>query len=250
MLILYGLVAGLFSLVGGLLLTWRVGLVKKLMIPLLAFAAGSFLGVSFLDLLPEAVEAVADPHTVFIAALSGIFVFLALESLLAKYLHKSENLAHGHSEHTEAISWLVVIGDSFHNILDGIVIALVYVANPALGFSTALAIAAHELPQEIGDFSILLDRGWSRGKVILVNVMSSLLCLVGIGIGYAGGQALQGSLPYLLAGVAGVFIYIAACDLIPEVKDRAQHKYVFRILASFLAGLLLTGYLVQMTHGG
>lgn len=249
MLILFGLISGLFSLIGGVLLTWRVELARKIMIPLLAFAAGSFLGVSFLDLLPEAVESVAEPHGVFIAALVGIFVFLALESLLTKYLHKADNLTHGHSEHTEAISWLVVIGDSLHNLLDGIVIALVYVANPALGLPTALAVAAHEIPQEIGDFSILLDQGWSRWKVIAVNALSSLLSLVGIGIGYYGGRVLEGYLPYLLAAVAGVFIYIAACDLIPEIKDRAKHKYTYQILLAFLFGLLLTGFLVSLTHG-
>lgn len=249
MLVLFGLISGLFSLVGGIVLAWRVDLAKKIMIPLLSFAAGSFLGVSFLDLLPEAVESVEEPHSIFIAALVGIFVFLTLESLLTKYLHKPGSGAHGHSEHTEAISWLVVIGDSLHNLLDGVVIALVYLANPALGLPTALAIAAHEIPQEIGDFSILLDQGWSRYKVIMVNVFSSLLSLVGIGIGYFGGQVLEGYLPYLLAAVAGIFIYIAACDLIPEIKDRAQHKYTYQILFAFLVGLLLTGYLVSLTHG-
>jgi zinc and cadmium transporter len=144
---------------------------------------------------------------------------------------------------------LVVIGDSFHNLLDGIVIALVYLANPALGLPTALAIAAHELPQEIGDFSILLDRGWSKARVIWVNVASSLLSLVGIGIGYYAGTWLEGYLPYLLAAVAGIFIYIATCDLIPEVQDRAGHKYSYRILGSLLLGLLLTGYLAMLAHG-
>lgn len=246
MLLFYGLVAGLFSLVGGLALVWRADLAKKIMIPLLAFAAGSFLGVSFLDLLPEAVEAVTEPHWVFAAVLLGFFLFFALERFLIRKFH-----VHGteHSEHTEAIAWLVVIGDSFHNLLDGIVIALVYLANPALGLPTALAIAAHELPQEIGDFSILLDRGWSKARVIWVNVASSLLSLVGIGIGYYAGTWLEGYLPYLLAAVAGIFIYIATCDLIPEVQDRAGHKYSYRILGSLLLGLLLTGYLAMLAHG-
>jgi zinc and cadmium transporter len=249
MLILYGLIAGLFSLVGGLLLVWRADWAKRIMIPLLAFAAGSFMGVSFLDLLPEAVEAVEEPHYIFIAALVGLFVFLALESLLTKYLHKPTAIGeHGHSEHTEAISWLVIIGDSLHNLLDGVVIALIYIANPALGLPTAFAIAAHEVPQEIGDFTILLDRGWSRGKVIAVNVASSLLNLVGIGIGYFGGKILEGYLPYLLAGVAGIFIYLACCNLIPEVQDRAKHRYTYSILTSFLVGLVLTGYLAFLAH--
>ena len=248
MLILYGLVAGLFSLVGGIALVWRADLAKRIMIPLLAFAAGSFLGVSFLDLLPEAVESVKEPHFVFMAVLFGFFVFFLLERFLTHRFHEPTSTA-GHSEHTEAIAWLVVIGDSLHNLLDGVVIALVYIANPVLGLPTALAIAAHELPQEIGDFSILLDRGWSKSKVIWVNVASSLLGLVGIGIGYYGGNLLSGYLPYLLAMVAGIFIYIATCDLIPEVQDRAQHRHSFKILGAFLFGLVLTGYLTWLAHG-
>ncbi|MBP9686272.1 MAG: ZIP family metal transporter [Candidatus Doudnabacteria bacterium] len=249
MLILFGLIAGLFSLVGGVLLTLRMDWVRKAMLPLLAFAAGSFMGVSFLDLFPEAVEAVAEPHYIFAAALAGFFLFFVLERLFTQYAHKDTEDVHNHSEHTEAISWLVVIGDSLHNLLDGVVIALVYIANPAVGLSTAFAIAAHEIPQEIGDFAVLLDRGWSRAKVIAVNVLSSLLNLVGIAIGYYGGMKLEGSLPYLLAGVGGIFVYIAACDLIPEVQDRAKHKFTGRILLAFLFGLGLTAYLALRAHG-
>lgn len=247
-LILYGLIAGLFSLFGGLILVWREAVAKRIMIPLLAFAAGSFLGVAFLDLLPEAVEAVEEPHFIFMAALVGFFIFFLLERLITKRLHVYGG-NDGHSEHTEALPWLVVIGDSFHNLLDGVVIALTYVANPALGLSTALAIAAHEIPQEIGDFSILLDRGWSKTKVIVVNILSSLMNLVGIAWGYWAGGAFENHLPYLLAAIAGVFIYIAASDVIPEVQDRAQHKHTYSILLSFLFGLVLTGYLVSLTHG-
>lgn len=250
-LILYGLIAGLFSLAGGLVLVWREPWAKKIMIPLLAFAAGSFMGVSFLDLLPEAVEAVEEPHFIFIAALVGFFVFFLLERVITKRLHVSgSGTVDEHSEHTEALPWLIVLGDSFHNLLDGVVIALTYVANPALGLSTALAIAAHEIPQEIGDFSILLDRGWSKKKVIAVNVVSSLLNLVGIAWGYWAGSIFENHLPYLLGGIAGVFIYIAASDVIPEVQDRASHKYTYSILSSFLVGLVLTGYLVSLAHKG
>ena len=249
MLILFGLISGLFSLLGGVLLTLRMDWVRKLMLPLLAFAAGSFLGVSFLDLFPEAVEAVSEPHFVFAAALVGFFSFFVLERVLTNTFHRPHTETAAHSEHTEAITWLVVIGDSLHNLLDGVVIALVYIANPALGLSTAFAIAAHEIPQEIGDFTVLLDQGWSRAKVIAVNIFSSLLNLVGIGIGYYAGVQLEGILPYLLAGVGGIFVYIAATDLIPEIQDRAKHRHSGRILLAFLVGIVLTGYLAMRAHG-
>lgn len=247
-LLLYGLIAGLFSLIGGLVLLWNAGLAKRIMIPLLAFAAGSFLAVSFIDLLPEAVEAVDEPHYVFIAALLGFFVFFALERFINKWTHKPMSGSEAHSEHTEALPWLVVIGDAFHNLLDGVVIALTYVANPALGLSTALAVAAHEIPQEIGDFSILLDRGWSKAKVLAVNIGASLVNLVGIALGYWAGSIFENRMPYLLAAIAGVFIYIAASDVLPEVQDRAKHRFSFAILFSFAVGLVLTSYLVFLTH--
>lgn len=249
-LVLYGLIAGMFSLVGGLLVIWWESAAKKIIIPLITFAAGAFLAVSFLDILPEAVESVAEPHYVFVAALAGFFAFFALERVLMRFSHRHHAGGEGavHSEHTESLPILVMIGDSAHNFLDGIVIALAYIANPALGLTTALAIAAHEIPQEVGDFSILLDNGWSKAKIIVANVLSSLLAVVGIFVGYYAGGFLESYLPYLLGAVAGIFIYIAAADLIPEIQDRAQHKHMGSVLLSFLAGLIVVGYLVQMAH--
>lgn len=250
-LLLYGLIAGLFSLVGGLVVIWRAETAKKIIIPLITFAAGAFMAVSFLDILPEAVESGIEPHYIFIATLVGFFIFFMIERLLMRFTHKhrEENEVTTHSEHSESLPILVMIGDSTHNFLDGIVIALAYVANPSIGLATALAIAAHEIPQEIGDFSIMLDSGWSKTKTIVANVASSLLSVVGIFIGYFAGTALVEYLPYLLGGVAGTFIYIAASDLIPEIQDRARHQHMFSILFAFLAGLVIVGYLVKLTHG-
>src|SRR3989338_775620 len=154
-LIFYGLIGSLLALVGGFIVLWRAEQVKKIMSSLLAFAAAAFLGVAFLDLLPEAVETVEEPHFVFIAFLIGITVFFTLERTLMKY-HKHSHEHLEHDDHTESLPALIILGDSLHNFLDGIAIAIAYVANPALGLSTALAVAAHEVPQEIGDFAILL----------------------------------------------------------------------------------------------
>jgi|SRR3989344_634991 len=247
-LLLYGLVAGFLSLLGGFVVVWRSKTIMKVITPLVAFAAGAFLGVSFLDLLPEAVEMVEEPHNVFAFTLLGFFIFFALERALMKYFRRHDDQA-GHADHTESISLLVIIGDTLHNFLDGIVIALAYLANPALGLTTAVAVAAHELPQEIGDFTILLDRGWPKAKIILVNVLSASFIFIGIALGYYAGARLETSLPYLLATVAGIFIYIAASDLIPEIHHRAGHKYLYRVLFAFLLGLVLVGYLVMLTHG-
>jgi zinc and cadmium transporter len=246
-LIFYGLIGSVLTLVGGVIVLWTSEQVKKIMTSLLAFAAAAFLGVSFLDLLPEAVEAVAEPHYVFISFLVGVAFFFALERSLMKYFHTD---SHGeHADHTESLPALIILGDSLHNFLDGIAIAISYVADPSLGLTTALAVAAHEVPQEIGDFAILLDRGWSKSKVFLVNLFSASAALLGILVGYTAVKSFESWLPYLLAAVAGVFTYIALSDLVPEIHHRAGHKHLYRVLLPFVVGLIMIGYVITLTHG-
>lgn len=251
-LIFYSLIGGLFSLVGGLLLVWKAEFAKKITTSLLAFAAGAFLAVSFLDLLPEAVEAVEEPHGIFIAALIGFVLFFILERGLMRFRAHGHEEKHSHlikTEHVEPLPTLIIIGDSVHNFLDGIVIALAYLANPMLGLVTTLGIAAHEIPQEIGDFGILLSQGWSKKRVIIVNILQSLLTVVGAIVGYYAGTMLESSLPFLLAGVAGIFLYIAGSDLIPEIHHRTGHRHFFRVVIPLVASTALIGFLIYITHG-
>lgn len=247
--IIYALISGVLSLIGGLILLWRSNIAMKWTIPLMAFAAGAFLGVAFLDILPDAIEAVDAPQAIFIAALVGFCAFFIIERLLMHFVHREPDGQTHHSEHSASLPLLVVLGDSAHNFLDGVAIALAYVANPALGLVTTLGIAAHEVPQEIGDFVILLDCGWSKRRVVIVNFVSSLLSIAGAITGFLAANLFQLSLGYLLAVVAGVFIYLGASDLIPELQDRAQHRYLFQILAAFFIGVVSVGYLVALSHG-
>lgn len=246
LLLFYSLLGGLVSLVGGLLLLTRVDLAKKLLTPLLAFAAGAFLAASFLDILPEALELGVEPHNVLAAALGGFLSFFILERLLM--LLQAHGAGHTHSDHTESLSFLLVLGDSIHNFLDGVVIALAYLANPVLGLTTTLGVAAHEIPQEIGDFSILLGQGWSKKRIIWVNIGQSLLTIPGVLLGYYGGQALGAYLPYLLGVTAGIFCYLAASDLIPEIHHRAGHRQFWIVVLPLLASVLLLWYLINLTH--
>lgn len=243
----YGLIGGLLSLVGGFAVLLGSKAILRYITLLVAFAAGTFLGVSFLDILPEAVEMVSEPHQIFISVLVGFVAFFVLERSLMRYSHDHSNPSE-HGDHTEALPLLVVLGDSFHNFLDGVAIAFAYVANPALGLTTTLAIAAHEVPQEIGDFAVLLDRGWSKTKIMVVNIFSSLLTLLGVALGYLATSFFGDFLPYLLGGVAGIFIYIAASDLIPEIHHRSGHKNLYGVLGAFLLGLALIWYLTSLTH--
>lgn len=247
-LILYGLIGSVFSLAGGLLLLWRADFAKRITTPLFAFGAGTFIGISFLDLLPEAVEMAEEPHTVLLSALIGFAAYFAFERLFMK--HGRRGHAHEHHDHSESLPWMTVIADTLHNFLDGIVIVLAYAANPALGLPTAIAIAAHEVPQEIGEFSILLDQGWSKIKIIAANVASALSAFVGMGIAYLALPVWESFLPYFLGFTSGIFMYVAASQLIPEIHHRAEHRHAYRVLASFIAGAAMIGYIIAATHHG
>ncbi|MHB1086231.1 MAG: ZIP family metal transporter [Minisyncoccota bacterium] len=244
-LILYGLIGSFFSLIGGLLLLWRADFAKRIINILFAFGAGAFIGISFLDLLPEAVEMVEEPYVVFLAALIGFGLFFALERLSMKHIHRGNEHAHG--AHSESLPWMTVVADTTHNFLDGVVIALAYIADPVLALPTALAIAAHEVPQEIGEFAILLDQGWSKKKIIAVNILSALSAFVGMAIGYLALPFFESHLAILIGGVAGIFIYIAAAQLIPEIHHRAGHSQAYRILIAFIAGVIVIGYVITLT---
>ncbi len=246
-LLLYGLIASLLSLAGGFIVLFRAKTALKFITWLITFAAGAFLAVAFLDLLPEAVEMAEEPHYVFIASLAGFFLFFTLERLIMRYFPKHKE-GETHDDHTESLPPLLVLGDTLHNFLDGIAIAIAFAVEPPLGLATALAVAAHEIPQEIGDFAILLDQGWSKMKIAVVNIASSLATLAGVAIGYFAVQFFEGWLPYLLGGTAGIFIYIASSDLIPEIHHRAGHNHAYRVLLTFLASLLIVGYLIFTTH--
>lgn len=248
-LILYSLIGGFFSLIGGVFLLFRPNLTKKIMIPLLSFGAGAFLAAAFLDILPEALEVAPDPHSVLIPALVGFLLFFILERLLMRFTKSAHDpLNHDHSDHTESLPYLLISGDTLHNFLDGIIIALAYTANPALGLPTALAIAAHEIPQEIGDFSILLHLKWPKFKIVMVNLLSSLATTPGVVIGYLLGLTITPHLPAFLGTTAGIFLYIAASDLIPELHHHSGHLHFFRVVLPMLASILLVGFLVSLSH--
>lgn len=247
-LLLLTVISGLFSLSGGLLLLWKATLAKRAIIPLLSFAAGAFLAAGFFDILPEALESSPEVHPILLATLLGFTFFFVLERLLMTYFYTHSSEEGKHSDHTETLSFLLILGDSFHNFLDGIVIALAYLASPALGLITTVAVTLHELPQEIGDFSILLNQGWSKSKIIAINVFQSLVAIPGVLIGYFGGQLLESQLPYFLGGTAGVFFYLGASNLIPELHHKAGHKHFFRVIMPFTLSMVILYFLVAASH--
>ncbi len=198
---------------------------------LISFAIGALLGAAFLEVLPHAFEATTDTHALTATVLGGILGFFVLEKLvLWRHCHLEECEAHdGHSHgpaahaHDHGRSGLIIlVGDSFHNFVDGVLIAAAFMESTTLGVVTATAVIAHEIPQEVGDFVILLHSGYSRVKAFALNVLSSLAMVVGALLGYFALQALEAWIVTMLAIAAASMIYVAVADLIPGLHKRTE----------------------------
>ena len=207
------LASSVVSLIGGILLLLREQTVRSLLPALTAFAAGVLLGTAFLDLLPEAATLGARS---FALALAGFLAFYVLERLV-RSVHM-----HARSSLTERPSTtLVLIGDTIHNVVDGAVIAGAFMVNVTTGIATSIAVAVHEIPQEIGDFAILLHNGVRPKIVLMLNLWSALAAVIGAVAALAIGEAAHAG-PSLIAVTAGFFIYVAGSDLIPELHHQGN----------------------------
>ena len=201
---------------------------------LVSFAIGALLGAAFLEVIPHAFQR-SDAHTAAFTILAGIFLFFILEKLVIwRHCHTEDCEAHdphaaharpGAAQHDHGRSaTLIVVGDTVHKFVDGILIAAAFLESTQLGIITALAIVAHEIPQEVGDFLILLHSGWSKSKALAVNLLSSLATLVGGVLGYYALQAFTNAVPVLLGIVAASMIYVAVADLIPGLHKRTDPR--------------------------
>lgn len=245
--IFYSLIGGVFSLIGGVLLLARQKSAKKLTKYATPFAAGALLAAVFLDLLNDAVEesVIKDALT---WTLIGLVLFFFLEHFLHWFHHHHE---HGNKDDdTKRDVPLIIIGDTIHNALDGIAIASGFLISIPTGIVTTIAVAAHEIPQEIGDFGLLLSRGLSRKKVLAVNIVSALATTALAVLTFALGT--EKSLPVgaLLGISAGFLLYIATSDLIPTIHEHAKGKRRFFDAHSLmlLAGVLIVAAAVELAH--
>lgn len=231
----FSLVGGVISLIGGILLLSKKNTANKVAIYATPFAAGALLAAAFIDLLPEASH-LGNIDRALYATLGGILFFFLLERFLRWFHHHHE---HDKVEKTDPKVPLIIIGDTVHNFIDGIAIAAGFLVDPTTGIIVTLAVAAHEIPQEIGDFGLLLKKGMSRKNVIIVNVLSALATTVAAIIFFSIGSSSAVSLDIVLGLVAGFFIYVAVSDIIPSI-----HKSEDKIIAGPQTLLLLVGVLV------
>ena len=245
-ILFFTLIGSVFSLIGGVFLLFKEKFALKISHFLASFAAGVLLGAAFFDLLPEAASNAADAPqniNVFSWALIGIVVFFLIERSIHWFHHHEEY--HRHKTETKTTIPLIIIGDTVHNFVDGVVIAASFLVSVPLGVVTALSVAAHEIPQEIGDFGLLLHKGLKRKKIILVNVLSASVAILGALITYSLGNVLAPYIPILLALTAGFFIYIASSDLIPEIHY--ERRKGFALIESLLLILgVLTIYITTL----
>jgi zinc and cadmium transporter len=211
-IVVSGVAMSAIALVGSLTLLVRPERLQQILLPLVAFAAGTLLGGALLHMLPAALEQRGPRPSVFLWLLAGFVAFFALEQFL-HWRHEHRRIA---GVEPRPLTYLVLAGDALHNFLGGLAVASAFIADVRLGLGAWLAAAAHEVPQELGDFAVLVHGGWRKGRALLMNVVSAVTFLVGGLVAYA--VSLRFDVSFLLSFAAGNFLYIAASDLVPEVK--------------------------------
>jgi len=233
-------VVSLISLIGVFALVIKEDLLNKILFGLIGFSAGALIGGAFLHLLPEALEK-SQSQDIFYALILGITLFFVMERYLHwRHCHERECGVH-------AFTYLSLFGDGFHNFIDGLVIAASFVSYLRLGVVTTLAIILHEIPQELGDFGVLVYGGLSKKKALIYNFISALTAVIGALVGYFVSDFFGGvCTKFILPLTAGGFIYIASSDLIPEIHKEKSLERSSLAFAAFLLGILFMALAKQL----
>jgi len=227
-----GLLMSAIALVGSVTFFLGEAALRKILLPLVAFSAGSLLGGAFFHMVPAGLASGRNELSVFALVLAGFTVFFGLEQFLHwHHCHRADAACR------KPLTYLILIGDGLHNFLGGLAVAGTFLIDIRLGIVTWLAAAAHEIPQELGDFGVLVHGGWDRRKALLYNLLSALTFLAGGLVAYAASFTLDVS--FLVPFAAGNFIYIGAADLIPEVKAHSDWKANIVHFIAFAAGVIL-----------
>jgi zinc and cadmium transporter len=256
-ILLCSLAGGVLSVIAAAAVALKVSPARVPM--LISYAVGALLGAVFLEILPHAFHAAPSTKAVGATVLGGLLLFFVLEKLVIWRHHHGDEFdtPHIHGGHAHLgepgndggrSGMMIMIGDTFHNFVDGVLIAAAFLADIQLGIVTALAIIAHEIPQEVGDFLVLLHSGYSKRKALIFNLASSGAMVLGGLLGYAALNTLQAWVPYLLGFVAAGMIYVAVADLIPGLHRRPELHATFHQVV--LIGLgIVTIWLVRVLTG-
>lgn len=236
-IILTTLATTMISLVGVVTLLLKESVLRRITVPLVALSAGALLGGAMLHLIPESLEAIGDTHEVMLWTILGFVIFLILEQFI--HWHHCHKMV---SEHKHPVTYLILISDAVHNFIDGVVIGAAFLVSVPLGIATTLAVIAHEIPQELGDFGVLIHGGWKRSQAIIFNFLSGVTMMFGGVLVWFLSEGID--VKYLLPFAAGNFIYIATADLVPEFKGCMSTKknlfnFIFFIFGIFLMYSLL-----------
>jgi zinc and cadmium transporter len=243
-------IAGVLSISAAAVFSFS--LLSKAVERMVSLSVGIMLSTSLLHALPEAFESEADAHALFATLLGGLLAFFLLEKFaILRHSHHYEGDGHmhehGHDKHEAGKSgWMILVGDGLHNFTDGILVAAAFLADPSLGLITALAIIAHEIPQEIGDFIVLLNAGFTRARAYAYNLLCSLMAVLGGVLGYLTLDRATNLIPYVLVFASSGFIYIAVSDLMPQMQRRATLRetipQVILIAVGVVVVLFVTGH--------
>lgn len=256
-IVLATLAGGVLSVLIAASLTVHV--LGRLVRNLVSLSVGVLLGTALLHVLPEAFESEAGAHALFATLLAGLLFFFLLEKAALYrhgHHHEGDDPHHHHHDGFDAEQagrggWSVLLGDSIHNFVDGVIIAAAFLADTRLGLVTALAIVAHEIPQEVGDYIVLLNAGFSRAKALLFNAISGLAAVAGGVLGYFVVGPWEQLFPYLLVVASSSFVYVAVADLLPQLQRRLPLSETAAQVAWIGAGLgvvLLTKTFLPGSH--
>ncbi|HYD80639.1 MAG TPA: ZIP family metal transporter [Paucimonas sp.] len=229
-------------------------LLSRMVERMVSLSVGILLSTSLLHALPEAFESGTDPHILFATLLGGLLAFFLLEKFaILRHSHHHEGDGHGHEHGHDAheagkAGWMILVGDGLHNFTDGILIAAAFLADPSLGIIAALAIIAHEIPQEIGDFIVLLNAGFSRARAYAYNLLCSLMAVAGGVLGYFTLEQATGWIPYVLVFASSGFIYIAVSDLMPQMQRRATLRETIPQIVLVAVGVCIVLFLTNGAH--
>lgn len=255
-ILFFNLIGSVFSLLGALVLMAKKDFLEKYSHFLSSFAAGTLLGAAFFELLPKAIEhgeeSGIDIHSIMFWTLGGILFFFLIERFLHWFHHHSFDT---HEIVKKPVIPLIIGGDTLHNFIDGVAIASSFMLSIPLGIATTFAVGAHEIPQEIGDFGVLIKNGMTRFKALKINILSAMVSFAGAILAYFLGQSIEGLLPFFISVSAGFFVYIALSDLIPEIHHESKKSFAFAETFFLILGttsiyvvLLILENVLNITH--